>query len=288
MLKIEHRGCGDILTNPPRELASWLWDGYIRENIVAMLAGHSESGKGLFSLQLAVCVVAAKSFLGRKVKNGKVLYLSAEDDEEELQARVYQIVKGLGLEQGLLGNLELRSTIDMQCAPALLNDKMQPEPLLIALIDYCRENKPALIVIDTFAAFGPHSDTTKSSIVTKFLTTLAALLPNTTILFTLHLRKPSNLDGGRRPSQHDIRDSSAIVASARASLIIHDNCITLPNCNGRHRTATPVLAEDELRLEMKQGWWTIDNQEKAVKTGNASKQQIEKGGKKCNQLPKNI
>ena len=42
---IEHRGSGDILSSPPAEYAKWLWDAYIRQNSIALLAGHGESGK---------------------------------------------------------------------------------------------------------------------------------------------------------------------------------------------------------------------------------------------------
>ena len=279
---IEHRGSGDILSSPPAEYAKWLWDAYIRQNSIALLAGHGESGKGIFSLQLAACVAAANSFLGRVVANGKVLYLSAEDDEEEMRARLYKIARKLHLNPDHLVNLELRSTVDMQIAPVLFDDHGQPADLLLGLIEYCRKNTPALIVIDTFSAFAPTGDISSSNTVTKFLTTLSALLP-TTILFTLHLRKPDGKGKERRPDQHDIRDSSAIVSSSRSALILHKNSLTLPKCNGRYRAIEPVFADTELHMIIEHGAWIIAS-EQISKTRKTKDTPTSKGGKLCDLL----
>jgi RecA-family ATPase len=286
VLKIEHRGCGDIYSNPPLKYAKWLLDAYIRERVIAIVAGHGESGKGIFCEQLAACVASKTPFLGKKVQKGKVLFLSAEDDEEELRARLYDIAKSLGIKEERLSNLEIRSTVDLQVAPSLFNEKLQPTALLQALIDYCNENTPALLVLDTFSAFGPVGDVTQSSIVTKFMTTLAACLP-TTILFTLHLRKPTGKGKERRPDQHDIRDSSAIVSSSRSALILFNDCLTLPKCNGRHRTPNPVGKMDELHMTIENGIWVIDSGQGGNVT-KAKRSYSRKGVKKCDHLPTEI
>jgi RecA-family ATPase len=285
-LVIEHRGSSDIHSNPPKKYASWLLDGYIREKVIALLAGHGESGKGIFSEQLATCIASGETFLGRQVKQGKVLYLSAEDDEEEMRARLFDIAKSLNISPERLADLEIRSTVDMQVAPALFDEKLQPTELLQALIDYCTEHKPVLIVIDTFSAFGPIGDISSSTVTTKFMTTLMAYL-NTTILFTLHLRKPDSKSKERRPDQHDIRDSSAIVSSSRAALILYKNCLTLPKCNGRRRTPNPVGKDDELHMEIRNGAWVIDEgRTEYVKKINTTKSG--KGATRCDHLPEQM
>jgi RecA-family ATPase len=286
VFKIEHRGCGDVISNPPAEYAKWLLEPYIRENVISLIAGHGESGKGIFTEQLSACLAAEIDFLGCKTRGGKVLYLSAEDDEEEMRARLNKIAKSLKISEEKLVNLELRSTIDLQMAPVLFDDKGHPAELLIGLIEYCRENKPVLIVFDTFSAFGPDGDVSSSNVVTKFMTSLAALLP-TTILFTLHLRKPDGKSKDRRPDQHDIRDSSAIVSSSRSALILHKNCLTLPKCNGRYRTQKPVLAEDELHLKIEHGAWIVDEKQTAF-VAKINEKTSRKGDKPCDHLPENL
>ncbi|MEI6827936.1 MAG: AAA family ATPase [Desulfuromonadales bacterium] len=286
VLKIVHRGCGDIFSNPPPKYAKWLLDAYIRERVIAIVAGHGESGKGIFCEQLAACVASKTNFLGREVQEGKVLFLSAEDDEEEQRARLFDIAKSLGIKEEQLSNLEIRSTVDMQVAPTLFDDRMQPTVLLQALIDYCNENTPALLVLDTFSAFGPVGDVTQSSIVTKFMTTLAAYLP-TTILFTLHLRKPNGKGKEKRPDQHDIRDSSAIVSSSRSALILFNDCLTLPKCNGRHRAKQPVRKQDELHMTIENGIWVIDSEQGGIATRN-KRSYSRKGATKCDHLPEQI
>ena len=57
-------------------------------NNVTMLAGDGGAGKSLLSLQLAVAVATGGSWIGFRPKAGSVLFVSAEDEIEELHRRL--------------------------------------------------------------------------------------------------------------------------------------------------------------------------------------------------------
>jgi RecA-family ATPase len=60
-------------------------------------------------LQLAVAVATGGTFLGRPVKQGGVIVLSAEDDEDELHRRIDDILRFTGQSYSDLEDLTVRS-----------------------------------------------------------------------------------------------------------------------------------------------------------------------------------
>jgi RecA-family ATPase len=63
-----------------QKTTSFLVDGLIRDKSVNLLVGDSGLGKTPLAIQLGICVASGKDFLGRKVKEGRVLYCDAESD----------------------------------------------------------------------------------------------------------------------------------------------------------------------------------------------------------------
>jgi len=67
---------------------------------VTLLHGDGGVAKSLLALALAVAVAGtSQEWLGRRVENGRVLYLDFELDAEEQARRVHQLCHGAGLEQ---------------------------------------------------------------------------------------------------------------------------------------------------------------------------------------------
>jgi hypothetical protein len=67
---------------------------------VTLLHGDGGVAKSLLALALAVAVAgSSQEWLGRRVKNGRVLYLDFELDAEEQARRVHQLCNGVGLEK---------------------------------------------------------------------------------------------------------------------------------------------------------------------------------------------
>jgi hypothetical protein len=67
---------------------------------VTLLHGDGGVAKSLLALALAVAVAgSSQEWLGRRVENGRVLYLDFELDAEEQSRRVHQLCHGMGLEK---------------------------------------------------------------------------------------------------------------------------------------------------------------------------------------------
>ncbi len=98
---------------PPRE---WLVDGLVPQKTVTLFRGDGGTGNSLLALQLAVAVASETGWIGKVVSGGRVIYLSAEDDEE-LHRRTFDIVRAAGLSFEELDCLTLRS---LACEDALL------------------------------------------------------------------------------------------------------------------------------------------------------------------------
>lgn len=76
------------------------------------LTGPGSAGKSLLSLQLAVCKALGLPFMGIETEQANVLYLSCEDDLNELHRRLQTVCNALGVRMGDLdGRLLLLSLV---------------------------------------------------------------------------------------------------------------------------------------------------------------------------------
>lgn len=137
---------------PQRE---WLVDQLIPGNTVTLLSGDGGTGKSLLALQLAVATVMDKGWVGRDVeRSGKVLFLSAEDDDAELHRRLADICRESGVSMSALGDLLLRSMAGEDALMAVLDRKtnaLRATKLYAALCATMERERPALLVLDTLA-----------------------------------------------------------------------------------------------------------------------------------------
>lgn len=74
----------------------WFLSGLIPARTVTLLAGDGGTGKSLLAYQLGIASALGVSTAGLKPAEGKVLYLAAEDDADELHRRTVDIVTALG------------------------------------------------------------------------------------------------------------------------------------------------------------------------------------------------
>ena len=91
---------------PERE---WLVPDLIPHRTVTLLSGDGGTGKSLLALQLAVAAATEGRWIGRDVTPGGVVYLSAEDDRDELHRRLADILAHEGGDFRDLDRLTLRS-----------------------------------------------------------------------------------------------------------------------------------------------------------------------------------
>ena len=137
---------------PPRK---WHVEDLIPGDTVTILGGDGGTGKSLLALQLAVATATGTSWIGRDIDQpGKVLVLSAEDDDEELQRRVATICEAQGLLLSSLGKMLVRSTAGEETLLALLDAKtntLKATAIYKTICASMKREKPALLVLDTLA-----------------------------------------------------------------------------------------------------------------------------------------
>jgi len=84
---------------PERE---WMLDGWLPRHRAAYITGAGGAGKSLLGQQLATCVALGIPFLGIETAQANSIYLTAEDDYDELQRRQRCICRSLGISESEL------------------------------------------------------------------------------------------------------------------------------------------------------------------------------------------
>jgi RecA-family ATPase len=147
---------------PERE---WLVPDLVPGKNVTLLSGDGGTGKSLVALQLAVSVAASRAWLGRPVEDGRVIYISAEDDAEELHRRTADIVKAEGLTFRDLSRLTIRSLAGEDALLAVETAvSLAATALMQEIHDAADTAPPKLIVLDTLADLYPANENDRAKV----------------------------------------------------------------------------------------------------------------------------
>lgn len=121
---------------------------------VTMLGGDGGTGKSLLAAQLAVACTSGTLWLGIEVLTGPVLYISAEDDSDELWNRVHEICQADGIDKASCSGLEFLMKAGEDAALATEDRRMTrmvPTKLYQELDRMIGERSPVLVIIDNLA-----------------------------------------------------------------------------------------------------------------------------------------
>lgn len=139
------------LAGKPVPERQWLVKGLIPDQTVTMLGGDGGTGKSLLALQLAVAVACGGLWIGRTPVEGHALYVSAEDDLDELHRRLDDIA---GSTIADLRNLTLRSLVGYDTVLATHDTRtgtMMTTPLWADIEARLHSIQPRVLVLDTLA-----------------------------------------------------------------------------------------------------------------------------------------
>ena len=132
----------------------WLVPDMLPDRAVAMLSGDGGVGKSLLALQLAVAMASGTNWVGMLPELGPVLYLSAEDELDEVHRRLADIVAGQGLDFTDLADLHVASLAGRDAvlaAPDGRSGTLAPTSLWHALDARIDAIRPRLLITDNLA-----------------------------------------------------------------------------------------------------------------------------------------
>lgn len=141
-----------ITSTPPKERVFLDGRGLLPIGNVTLLTGDGGTGKSLLALQLAMAVASGGAWLNGTVRRGKVLYLSAEEDEDEINRRAHEIAAGEQLDLNAMADLEIMSLVGDDAVLALENKgRLVPTNLFERLSLTMAKAKPELLTLDNLA-----------------------------------------------------------------------------------------------------------------------------------------
>jgi hypothetical protein len=216
------------LRDSPCVPRKWLWDDLIPLGVPGLLGAVSDHGKTSLLLQIAAGVAIAKPVLGRATLNepGGVLMVFLEDDSaEEVKPRVDSVAETFTTwteedEANYRKNLwpyVPNWDYSLDTSFGRLHEDLDHQLSMMVAAGI----KPALVIIDTFAAVSDGSENDASS--SRVLWAVARSLSRkygVTVIFSHHLRKEGQIGKDRSPIHERLhpsmmRGSSANEGAAR-------------------------------------------------------------------------
>ncbi|MFC3593155.1 AAA family ATPase [Novosphingobium piscinae] len=167
---------------------------------VTLFTGAGAVGKSLLAQQLCTALAAGVSTLGLALDRHPAVYMTCEDDAEQLHFRQAHICDALGVEmRDLAGALHLRSMRgeDNALAAFDLAGRFTPAPLYHRLADWIRRTGARLVALDNVAHLFPENENDRRE-VTRFVNLLNRLAGETgaAILLLAHPNKAGDSFSG--------------------------------------------------------------------------------------------
>jgi RecA-family ATPase len=138
----------------PAPAQRWIVRGFVPDRTVTLLYGDGGTGKSLTAIQLAVAAETETKWLGHSVTGGPVIYLSAEDERDELHRRLVDVCAA---HETKIEDLKQFHVWDLATAddPSLGRHDgaggVKPTPRFDELRKLIGVHRPKLLVVDTLA-----------------------------------------------------------------------------------------------------------------------------------------
>lgn len=182
-----------------RRALRWLWDQYLPEGALVLLAAFMKVGKSTLAFELAVAVAAGFPFLGRATRRGGVLILAVEENPRDVGRRLERLqTRG-------------RDRIYVHAEPLAAT----PENLR-AIRQFVLEKKIRVVILDTLSTFWNLEDENNNAAVVRAIKPLLQLARETNaVVFLLHHERKAGGEGGR-----SIRGGGALFGLVDQALLL--------------------------------------------------------------------
>lgn len=133
----------------------WKVKDYIPDRQATLLTGKGAAGKSLVSQQQCTCVAMGLPFLGIETIQAPALYITCEDDADELHRRQIAICAALNVPlaqlSGRLHLLSLQGEMGNELATFDQDGRMRTAPRFEQIVEACREFGIRFLVLDNTA-----------------------------------------------------------------------------------------------------------------------------------------
>ena len=142
------------LAYDPEPQRNWIVEDVIPDETLTLLTGDGGIGKTTLALQLAVAMRIDGDWLGMKVKQGPVLFVTSEDDRKDVNLNLRAILKEERKSFAHCPDLHILPLADRDAclaAPSTKLGTIAATPLWQALIRVVQRLKPRLVIFDALA-----------------------------------------------------------------------------------------------------------------------------------------
>lgn len=201
----------------------WLVKDIFPKEGVSIVASVSGEGKSLVIMHLSDCLSKGIPWFGNarfQTQKSKVLYVNLEMAVSEMQRRG----RMMGFDSSN-SNLFILNEDDFN-----LNDSDNKDTKYLWLLGYILKNEIKVLIIDTFRPATGGMKEEKAEEVRKFFQKFQVLKNSgVSIIFTEHLRKPSQFEG-KIPKKEQLFGSQDKVASVETLLMLKKDETTQETC----------------------------------------------------------
>lgn len=211
----------DLISAEPPE-REWVFKRLLPKNIAAALIAAGGTGKSFMAIHMAAAAASGGMFLDEFIseKPIKVVFVSGEDDQNELNRRLRSAIKNFSASHQSLVDNNL-SFIDFSGSFELFTNKLsfgetsitETPAKLIKMIQDKLGNEVGLIIVDPVSRFRGGEENSAPD-TTRFVQTIQLLSEqlNSTVLLIHHVNKNAKANG---TGQNNARGSSALVDGVR-------------------------------------------------------------------------
>ncbi len=210
---------GLLATLPPKR--DWVIQDFLPSKIVAAVIAAGGTGKSYLAMHIAVCVASGTPLFARHQTRSaaKVIFISGEDDQHELQRRLHKVMAELSPQARFLVSQNLQF-IDLADSFELFTERNNKGEIDITKIPglICDQvinqigSDIGLVIVDPVARFRGGEENLAAD-ATRFVQALQQIRDqlNTSVLCLHHVNKGAGTGG----NQNNARGSSAFIDGVR-------------------------------------------------------------------------
>lgn len=219
-----------LTEEPPAQ--EWLFEDCLPKYCLGVFAGPPAGSKGMLTLEMGVSLALGCEWFKTKAAQGKMLYLTAEDQRDEIHRRLYKIAArhNLSVDERLIVAENLRARYvggQITLFKVTKEGEIVRNKGFYKLQNAVRKFKPDVVVVDTWSKFSgiPENNNELTSQACGILENEICLALKCNIVVLAHTAKSNWGDSDKETffkslTIEAVRGASALVGSARWVMLV--------------------------------------------------------------------